>query len=301
MICENHSTDISSVVGVCASCIRERLFRLILAQEQATGDGSLEQYTNSVIWRSVSPIGRRKYVNLVNPVATVQRPYNKPRLNHSQSDKRFYNSPQIVINTGGCIGGSSSNRKPTLIRFPSISSLFQSTSRDGDADSNYSEPCGGNRKSSVMPSPSWLSNVFPGAGVRRKNKAFHAGVVRNQRCVRDRGMSPVRSSSDGDVSDETGSFQSTESCKQTPVKTPSHQAVRRGGRRKSITELILCPLVRSSPNRMLDVKGKPPVDGGFSGDIRAPVPAMPHLSYAKSFSANRSRKIADFGRSDPNR
>ncbi|KAJ0480330.1 hypothetical protein HanIR_Chr13g0630401 [Helianthus annuus] len=31
----------------------------------------------------------------------------------------------------------------------------------------------------------------------------------------------------------------------------------------------------------MNVKGKPPVDCGYSGNVRAPV--VPHISYAKSF------------------
>lgn len=303
MRCKKHGTDLSSTSGVCASCLRERLNRVIIAQEQLQSQSEQLNHcnsnsnTNPTVQRPVSPyLTRRKSINSVNPVTTVQRPYNKPRLNHSISDKRFYNSPQIAFNTGvGCIGSSSSNaKKPMIIRFPSISNLFRSNSRNGDADSNprvsaSSERSG--RRSSVTPSPSWLSNVLPGAGVRQKSKSFNADGVRKQRCVRDRGMSPVRSSDDDEVSDGSSEYRSTESCKQTPMKT----AVRRGGGQKSVTELIFRPLVRASPNRISSVKGKPPVDG----DIRAP--AMPHLLYAKSFSANRSRKLADFGRSDPSR
>ncbi|KAI3818592.1 hypothetical protein L1987_12404 [Smallanthus sonchifolius] len=311
MSCKKHSTDLSSIAGVCASCLRERLVRVILAEKQLQAQ-SVEQNhcnsnTNPTVPRPVSPyISRRKSINSANPAATVhlQRPFNKPRLSHSQSDKRFYNSPQIAINTGGCIGGSSSNsKKPTLIRFPSISNLFRSNSRNGDADSNHrvsvstsSKPYGtGDRPSS----PFW--NVLPGAGARQKNKAFYADE-RKQLCVRDRGMSPARSSNDGgedELSDGSSGYESAESSKQTLKKTPSSRTVRRGGGQKSVTELIFCPLVGASPNRLLSMKGKPPVDGGYSGDIRAP--AVPHISYAKSFSANRSRKIADFGRADPNR
>ncbi|KAF5802057.1 putative ABI family protein [Helianthus annuus] len=77
-------------------------------------------------------------------------------------------------------------------------------------------------------------------------------------------MSPVRT--DDDVSDGSSANESAESCKQTPMKTQ----VRRDGRQKRVTELIFCPLVSASPHRMLNLKGKPPVDCGYSGDVRAP-------------------------------
>ncbi|KAI3731924.1 hypothetical protein L1987_63117 [Smallanthus sonchifolius] len=304
MRCKKHGTDLSSIAGVCASCLRERLVRVILAEKQLQAESVSQNHCNSntnlTVPRHVSPyISRRKSINSANPAATAERPINKPRLNHSQSYKRFYNSPQIAIYTGGCIGGSSSNsKKPTLIRFPSISNLFRSNSRNGDADSNHrvsvstsSEPCGaGGRPSSVTSSPFW--NVLPGAGARQKNKAFYAdeystiganAVVRKHRCVRDRGMSPVRTSDDGgedELSDGSSGYESAESSKETPKKTPSRQTFQRGGGRKSVTELIFCPLVGASPNRLLSMKGKPPVDGGCSGDIRTP--AVPHISYAKS-------------------
>ncbi|MFS7987650.1 hypothetical protein Hanom_Chr11g01025391 [Helianthus anomalus] len=77
-------------------------------------------------------------------------------------------------------------------------------------------------------------------------------------------MSPVRT--DDDVSDGSSANESAGSCKQTPMKTQ----VRRSGEQKRVTELIFCPLVSASPHRMLNVKGKPPVDCGYSGDVRAP-------------------------------
>ncbi|KAK9054052.1 hypothetical protein SSX86_014862 [Deinandra increscens subsp. villosa] len=312
MRCKRHGTDLSSIVGVCASCLRERLFRLILAQEQAQAHSLEPNQCNSnmnpPLRRSVSPyISRAESVKSVNPVVvTVQRPYNNPRLIHSQSDKRFYSSPQIAINTGGCIGGSSSYRKQSSIRFPSISNLFRSSSRNADPDSNRIDSnrsdsrggCGGGAR---LSSRSWFSNVLPGAGGRQKSKGSHideasTAVARRRRCFRDRGMSPVRSSDD-EFSDGTSDCQSAESCKQTPMKTPS--TVRRGGGQKSVTDLIFCSLVHASPNRLLNLKGRPPVGGGFSGETRTP--AVPHLAYTKSFSGNRSRKLADFGRCDLNR
>ncbi|KAK1412245.1 hypothetical protein QVD17_33334 [Tagetes erecta] len=284
MRCKKHNTDLTSITGVCATCLRERLFTLILYQEQSQTQ-SLQHNNcnsnsnpppNSTHRRSVSPyITGRKLTNSLNPAASLQRPYNKPRLNHSLSDRRFYNSPQIAINTGGCIGSSSfssNSKKPNLIRFPSISKLFRSNSRNsnGDVDSN--------------PRVS-VSNCT-------ESSSTITSTVRKQRCVRNRGMSPVRSSDDGEFSDGSSGY---ETCKQTPI----NQTVRRGGGENSVTETILCPLVRASPNRLLNVKGKTPVDGQYSGDVGAP--AVPHIRYVKSFGGNRSRKVADFGRNDPNR
>lgn len=324
MRCEKHCTDLSSVSGVCASCLRQRLFRLIVAQEQAQAQSlagnTCDSDTKPALQCSVSPfISRQKSENSGAPVAAVQRPYNKPRLNHSLSDQRFYNSPQIVLNTGGCIGGASSHKKKqSLIRLSSISNLFRSNNRNGDADSDHRFSVSSSKESSgaagnptsLTSSPSWFSNVLPGGGAaagRQKMKSCYVdesstiaatGVVRKQRYVRDRGMSPA-GSSDDEFNDASSDYESAESCKQTPRRNPAHHTIRPAGVNRSVSGLIFClsPLVRASPNRLWNNKGKPPAEAG--GDSRPPV--VPHLSYTKSFCANRSRKLADFGRSDPKR
>ncbi|KAL4585982.1 hypothetical protein LXL04_010610 [Taraxacum kok-saghyz] len=320
MKCDKHCTDLSSLAGVCASCLRQRLFRLIVAQEQAQAQSLPADNCNSELKSALpSPfITRQKSENSVAPIP-AKRPYTKPRLNHSLSDQRFYNSPQVVLNTGGCIGGGSSHRKKqSLIKLSSVSKLFRSNNRNTDADSAHRVSVSSSRKScgadgnptSMTSSPSWFPKVLPGGGDQQKKKAFYVeesstiattGVVRKQRYVRDRGMSPVGSSDEGgdEFNDGSTDYESAESCKQTPRKTPANHIIRHGGGHRSVSELIFClsPLVRASPHRLWSNKGKPPVDA--SGDTRAS--AVPHLSYAKSFCANRSRKLADFGRSDPNR
>ncbi|XP_076926357.1 uncharacterized protein LOC143589495 [Bidens hawaiensis] len=283
MRCKKHNTDLSSIVGVCASCLRERLLKVILAEEQAQAQSN----TNT------NPNTPRAGNNPTNSVTTAQRPNNKPRLNHSLSDQRFYNSPQVTINTGvGCIGsgGSSNKKKNSLIRFSSFSNLFKSNARDGDAESTSGEPSGAAGKpTSVAASPLWSSNA------RQKNKAVYVNEsVRKQRYVRDRGVSPVGSSDDEEeISGGSSGYESAESFKQTPKKTPSRQTVRRTGGQSGGSGLLFClsPLVRASPHRVWNLKGKPPIDGDF----------RPSLSNVKSFCANRSRKLADFGRSNQTR
>jgi hypothetical protein len=63
--------------------------------------------------------------------------------------------------------------------------------------------------------------------------------------------------------------------------------------------LCLSPLVRASPNRRWNHKGLPP-EMAAAAEIRAAA-TKPHLSAAASFCANRSRKLADFGRVNQNR
>ncbi|PWA81530.1 hypothetical protein CTI12_AA185930 [Artemisia annua] len=246
MKCRKHTTDLTSLSGVCASCLRDRLLLIIQAQEQANNTSS----TPSDQSQSQPP--------------QIQRPLNKPRHQHTLSEQ-----PHIAITNSGCIGhatSSSSSSKKNLIRFASFSNLFRS-SHNNQFEKNRSYP-------SVTSSPS----------------------IQRRRYVRNRGVSPVRSSdceNDDEFDDESSEYESAEStsCKQTPQKTPLRRVNGGGGTGGWI--FCLSPLVRArSPSRLWSMKGK----GGSDGVV------VPHLSYAKSFVANRSRKLADFGRStDPNR
>ncbi|KAM0007281.1 hypothetical protein Hdeb2414_s0146g00813681 [Helianthus debilis subsp. tardiflorus] len=101
-------------------------------------------------------------------------------------------------------------------------------------------------------------------------------------------MSPVRK--DDDVSDGSSANELAKSCKQTPMKTQ----VRRGGGQKRVTEFIFCPLVSASPHRMLNVKGKPPVDCGYSGDVRAPELMKLMKQIFKLYASNRLQTCQTF-------
>lgn len=323
MRCKKHYTDLSSIVGVCASCLRERLFSLVAAQEQARLQAqSLEEKsrnsdTHLVFPRSVSPyISRRKSDNSV--ASTGAEAWPNDSRHHSLPDQRYFSTPQIGPTTGGY--NSIRKKKHSFIRFSLLSNLFRSKKRNEDSDprvsvSNSGGSCGGsNSATSAMSSPSWFSNIRSGGGSRTK-QPFHckeaspatgAGVVRKLYCP-DRGMSPVRYSdgcgggAEDEFFDGSSGYESCESRKQTPWRTPAHPSVRRGGggggNGKNVSGLTFClsPLVRASPNRHWNQKGMPPADG----EMRAPV--KPHLSITKTFCANRSRKLADFGRFNTNR
>ncbi|GJT50597.1 hypothetical protein Tco_0976754 [Tanacetum coccineum] len=251
MKCRKHTTDLSSLIGVCASCLRDRLLTIIQAQEQANKNNTSSSTPSD---QSQPP--------------QIQRPLNKPRLQHTLSNQQ-QQSHIITTTNSGCIGAtsSSSSSRKNLIRFASFSNLFRSSHINNNRNNkNKNYP-------SVTSSPS----------------------IQRRRYVRNRGVSPVRSSDcekDGEFSDESSEYESAEStsCKQTPQKTPLRRV--NGGTGGWI--FCLSPLVRArSPNRLWSMKGKGADGGGV---------VVPHLSYAKSFVANRSRKLADFGRStDPNR
>ncbi|KVI00563.1 uncharacterized protein LOC112520073 [Cynara cardunculus var. scolymus] len=344
MRCKKHYTDLSSIVGVCASCLREHLLSLIAAQEQAQSQAqahaqaqNLDQKhrnleKNLVFPRSVSPyINYRKSDHSAGAAAWSHNnrrkdhhphPPTAPRHHHSLSDQLFYRTPQVGPRpTTGCHNtGGHSHHKRSFMRWLSFPKIFRSRNRNsvdtvsvpGASDSTFREQRGGGNATS---SPSWFSNIIHGGRYRKKRPVYvdessvptAGGVVRRLHCP-DRGMSPVRNS-DGTVGDEdelydaTSGYESTESMKQTPRRTPAHLPVRRGGgggHARTLSGLTFClsPMVRASPNRQWNQKSMP-VDGGLSGEIRAPV--KPHLSNTKSFCANRSRKLADFGRPNPNR
>lgn len=127
--------------------------------------------------------------------------------------------------------------------------------------------------------------------------------------VSDRGMSPAREAdTDADFDDRSPSgsgcsSESSQGWKKTPAAgvTPASVAAGRRTRAsypRNMSGLAFClsPLVRPSPGRGWKQQkgGGLHQEIGFSGEIRAS--PRPHISAAASSCANRSRKLADFGR-----
>ncbi|MFS8005611.1 hypothetical protein Hanom_Chr13g01239381 [Helianthus anomalus] len=158
MRCKKHNSDLNSI-----------------------NDNHCNSNTNPLLPRSVSPYIHQKLVQQQNSITTVQKPSNKLHLNHSHSDQGFYNSPQIAVTSGGCIGdatatSSNNKKKKNLIRFSSFSNLFRSNEHDGNSYSIHgasfstpAEPSGAaGRPTSVTSSPLWSSNVRPVSDRRQK-------------------------------------------------------------------------------------------------------------------------------------
>ncbi|KAK6919894.1 hypothetical protein RJ641_015798 [Dillenia turbinata] len=290
MRCKKHSTDLSASIGVCASCLRERLISIIAAQQALERSRALsaaeDHYhrRNSdanppplIFPRSVSPyICRRSDAD------------SNCHHHHSISDLRFYSTPQVNPTYNSNSGFWNSNKKRENRRFSLFSSLFRSRSEKLSR---------GRRDSSSSSSSSWFSSILPH---RRRNKESNFCTEENSRQkwkTRDRGMSPVRGSDEEEDCEEfdrsaSASGYSSESSpgwKKTPKATPPPTINRRGkpfqGRNVAGIAFCLSPMVRASPNQHR--KGMQ-TEMGISGEIR--VPAKPHLC------ANRSRKLADFGR-----
>ncbi|KAL8253980.1 hypothetical protein R6Q59_032201 [Mikania micrantha] len=316
MRCKLHFTDLSSIVGVCASCLRERLLSVVAAQmkaqaqNQTIGERNRNSETHPVFPRSVSPYTSRRKTD--NSVSITNNKRNSDwNRRHIIPDRRLFSTPQVAHTTGSY--NSCRKKKHRFIPLYLLSKLFRSRKRNEDSDrrhsisvSDYPGARGGDDSAtSVMSSPFWFSNKRPVGGCQKKQPtcfsetsiASSAGVIRKQYCP-DRGMSPVSLSDCSDAEDEFCDGSGGNVTYGSRKQTPAHHSVRRGGHGKNVSGLTFCltPLVRASPRRRWNQNGVAPVDGG---EIRSPV--KPYLSNTKAFCANRSRKLADFGRFPTNR
>ncbi|XVF73573.1 hypothetical protein PTKIN_Ptkin12aG0212800 [Pterospermum kingtungense] len=312
MRCKKHLTDLSSSVGVCAACLRERLLELIAAQAQAEAQAQQAQLARAaaaaqdrrkpdppplIFPRSVSPyVSRRKSDD------------NSATWIHQQ---RFYSTPQVgpTYNTTTTTDFEATRSFKKKSRFWLFSNLFRSRSEKFSLDPkvhHHRDSC--DEPPSSSSSPSWYSAIF---AVRRKKQqssrtSSHLEEFgqfdRDRRSCKiiDRGMSPAIEADSGDECDRSPWGSSPEASprwKKTP--TAARRARAAGSRNVSGLAFCLSPLLRPSPNRHWNQKGGLPPDKSFTGEGR---PSMkPHLATAAGFCANRSRKLADFGRVNHNR
>ncbi|KAF4388181.1 hypothetical protein CsatB_007163 [Cannabis sativa] len=348
MRCKKHISDLSSSVGVCSTCLRERLFALIAAQAQAQAHAQAQQQaqlpralsrgdqdprksdsntlphpsTNTApalaFPRSVSPyVSRRKSDgaatwNHLNGPLEDHHHHRHPRHHHL----RFYSTPQVgpTFSSSNPLADSIPYKKKRS-KFSLFTNLFRSRSEKFESDPRVpyrdSYPVS---SSSTTASPSWFSAIF--SSRKSSTKPSPAQFfpeetlgTRRPRGRTDRGMSPADVPDfDYDYGDEgdqspSGSGHSSESSprwKRTPVVAPLSARRTKSGPGRNVSGLAFClsPLVRASPNRHWNQKSLPP-EIGKSGEGR--VAGKPHLSTAASFCKNRSRKLVDFGRANPNR
>ncbi|KAL2514055.1 hypothetical protein Fot_28026 [Forsythia ovata] len=316
MRCKKHPTDLSGSVGVCASCLRERLFSVIAAQEQALTQKQAQAREREDRLKFDAQQPPLAFPRSVSPYISRRKSDTTATWHIHGHDQRFYSTPQVGPTGSIAVVDNTIKKKRASGRFSSLfTGLFRSKSGKPNLNSTQiSDPAASgqlNSQDSCNASPSWFSNIIPG---RRKKQIRTFSLDENTICAqrrtcrnRDRGMSPVRNSDEEDEHCHGGSSgyssESSQGWKQTPRRTP---ASRRGGGRhghsRNVSHLAFClsPLVRASPNRHWNHMGVPPemVVAGASGEIR--VPAKPYLSTAASFGKNRSRKFADFGRYNPN-
>lgn len=303
MRCKQHFSDHSSSVGVCASCLRERLFLLVAAQAESQAALSANDYDCGrrsdpyppppplppplAFPRSVSPYVSRRKSDDAPPWIGGGGP---------DSDRRFFSTPQVGPASGSAAGVSWKKKRGG--KFSLLGSIFRSRSDKPETDPRIpSESC-----ASSSSSPNWwFSSVI--SGRRKKSSATAAAALDDLPAAcrwppraTNRGMSP-----------EYG-----EDCEASPWgsgyspevwRTPGTGRRRSGNPRNTATGMAFClsPLVRASPGRQWNQKGMPP-DMGYTGETRTVAAASnPHLSTASSLCANRSRKLVDLGRSGHNR
>ncbi|KAG2325458.1 hypothetical protein Bca4012_039985 [Brassica carinata] len=283
MRCKRHTVDFTSNVGICASCLRERLLSLAAyAAAEDNNNNHQSQKSNKkpppllIFPRSVSP-----YVTDVGG-----------------GDRRFLAAPQVDL--GFSCKDFESNRSSKSkggTKASRISNLFRARSEDYGSDRkpvsrNYGSDhkpvsrfsCDG-LESSYSSSLSWLSSILhTGRSKKQPTAACYvedviSGHRRPQR-VFCRGMSPARDENEPP----------SELIEKTPaMKTP--------GRRKIVMGIGFClsPLVRARPHCPFKRKTRFPSEVvGSAGEVT--VLEKPHIAEAASFCANRSKKLVDLGR-----
>ncbi|KAI3837102.1 hypothetical protein MKX03_031048 [Papaver bracteatum] len=366
MRCKKHITDRSSSVGVCASCLRERLFALVEAQarsaaalqQQSEEDQQQQQHQHH---RKSDPLPPPLiFPRSVSPYICRRSDDSSWHQNQNQLDSRFYSTPQLgpSSNTFSANHNNNNNnavntsvtqkKKKHTNRFSILSNLFRSSTHRSvvadeqpppehrqqipipvpipDPHTRFVENSTIYRASVSTPSPissAWYSSLIPN---RRKttqespsrstttnNSSHHhrRGHHRNKglspNCTEDLEREFGNGVGEAEDINNIGGYLSESSPgwrkQSSTTATPGRQ--RRGGSNSKsgsggggVTSMAFClsPLVRASPKRPSRNQ-----KDGFSGEIRAASSSIhhnnkPNLSTAASFCANRSRKLANFGR-----
>ncbi|KAF8053821.1 hypothetical protein N665_1372s0009 [Sinapis alba] len=281
MRCKRHTVDFTSNVGVCASCLRERL--LSLAAYAAAEDNN----NNRQSQKSNKPPPLLIFPRSVSPYVTGRKS------DAGGGDRRFLAAPQVDLGFSCKDFESNRSSKPKGGKVSRISNLFRARSEDYGSDhkpvSRFS--CDGSESTSS--SSSWLSSFLStGRSKKQPTTACYledvviSGHRRPQR-VFCRGMSPARDENEPPL----------ESVVETPGRSGRTPAMKTPGRRKSMPGMGFClsPLVRARPHCPFKRKTRFPSEVvGNSAEVT--VSEKPHISEAASFSGNRSKKLVDLGR-----
>ncbi|CAK8560037.1 unnamed protein product [Lathyrus sativus] len=267
MRCKKHLPDISSTVGVCASCLRERLLKVVESEAQPSRVSVSETKPplQPIFPQSVSPfVAHRKSDDRRQEVLFQSTPHGDRRL------------------SAACDGAAKQSSKRRIRRFWILSDLYRP--RSSKTDNSSGESC--EASSSVSPrSLTWLSMILPG---RRQNNR-----VRDQRRCRelDRGATPVDNFEGRDQSELETSLESSPYRNKTTAPVTARRS-RLGYAGKSLANMALClsPMVRASPNRNWSNHNHK----GFSQELG--VGGVQHVSTTASFCTNRSKKLVDLGR-----
>ncbi|KAK1393791.1 hypothetical protein POM88_012847 [Heracleum sosnowskyi] len=284
MRCKKHFADCSSAIGVCASCLRERLLTIIETQIRYEAQVLLVKPQLEDEHRKSDAV--QQHITFPKSGGKSDNSAACPHPPHSLSETRFYNTPQIGPN-GIFMTAKSNSRESRAgnFRFSSFSNLFTSkTSKfESQPDSNFDAGAKHKKLNSTnstmtetqqtKSTSSWFTNLFAS-----KKKRTHIVSVT--------------------FPDEYSSYSSETTPKDTSMRATPQRRKQNQGRNVAGLSFCLSPLVRPSPNRSRNHKGVLPEMVIQSGEIKAS-PVRPNLSAAASFTGNRSRKLANFGRFHP--
>ncbi|XP_048132696.1 uncharacterized protein LOC125314445 [Rhodamnia argentea] len=270
MKCKKHPVDLSSAVGVCATCLRERLFALIAAQAQA------EALTHARPRARPCAADDRLEPDPQPPPHQAFPHSVSPYISHRKSDAavcargggggghhRFYSTPQVgpAYRYSDAVGGfvPSEPRKKKRGKFSLLAILF-SKSRSEKFDSELgprfsldSDPGHRGHRDSCRATPassSWFSFLHRrgksqprGFSAEDSVSAFES---RRPRPVSNRGMSPERGEESDDEDRENrsplGSGYASESSR-GPRRTPARRAAASGADGAALEERLRAELL----------------------------------------------------------
>ncbi|CAH8352720.1 unnamed protein product [Eruca vesicaria subsp. sativa] len=267
MRCKRHTVDSTSNVGVCSSCLRERL--LSLAAYAAAEDSN---NANRQSQKSNKPPPLLIFPRSVSPYVTCRKSDAGGR------DRRFLAAPQVDLGFSCKDFESNRSSKSRGGKVSRITNLFSARSEDYGSESSSSS------------SLSWLSSILSTGRSKKQHACYIEDVIaghRRPQRVFCRGMSPARDENEPP----------SESVEETPGRSRRMPAMKTPGSRKIATGMRFClsQLVRAKPHCPFNKKTRFPSEVvGNSGEVS--VLEKPHISVAASFCANRSKKLVDLGR-----
>lgn len=294
MRCKKHLPDLTSTIGVCASCLRERLQPIFAAQAQAQAQALAQSGENASPHRERKPKPEEKPEPLNFPRSVS--PYVARRKSDCESrrERLFYGTPQAK--SAAYDGGAAAEkRRHGGGRFWILSHIFRARSHKTEAARR--EPC----EKRTSTASSWFTMMLP----ERHHRGGDTGRARFRRA--DRGLSPATAVDfvEEEAHERSDSGNSTECSPRRQNTTPATARRRSrlsvgGGAKGLSTSMAFClsPLVRASPNQHW-TNNSNNNNKGLGQEMGAGGPH--HKSSAASFCPNRSRKLADFGRVAHNR
>uniref|UniRef100_A0ACD5V267 Uncharacterized protein n=1 Tax=Avena sativa TaxID=4498 RepID=A0ACD5V267_AVESA len=279
MKCKRHPYECG--VGVCASCLRDRLLALAAAQNKATSLPPPSPEPVPLFPRSVSPyVCPRK--------SDASGPWSR-----QPSSRLFFRTPQVEPTYGGGAGFEEGDigfqiRRHRRSKLSALSALF--------GHHGSEEKGGGGRE---RKHGSWFAGIMP-RGRRKKESTVPATAPlsprwrRSSGAVSNRGLSPVRFSDED--TDESSSVADSP-WRPSPIRKPPCRRLMAGagGAGAGVSGFSVCisPLVRPSTARH-HRGGHPPDAPALSGELR-PSP-LHQPSSGSSLPHCRSWKLADGGR-----